>query len=182
MADRPPIRVPIVADEPLARQRLEDLLRAEAGVEIVASVDKPAFGAPHFVRGLVSGKLTRWQPGLAEALSEKSGVSEIHTTIEPDIQRAAENAVKSTLASLADKHVTAAAVLVLENATGDVLAYVGSPDFENAIALGEITQVPALFLIRRAGRIARQVAGYQSPAQLAQLVAPALPPRAAARP
>ena len=39
MVDRPPIRVLIVDDEPLARQRLEDLLRAEAGVEIVASVD-----------------------------------------------------------------------------------------------------------------------------------------------
>ena len=39
MAVRPPIPVLIVDDEPLARQRLEDLLRAEAGVEIVASVD-----------------------------------------------------------------------------------------------------------------------------------------------
>ena len=39
MAERPPIRVLIVDDEPLARQRLEDLLRAERGVEIVASVD-----------------------------------------------------------------------------------------------------------------------------------------------
>ena len=39
MADRPPIRVLIVDDEPLARQRLEDLLGAESGVEIVASVD-----------------------------------------------------------------------------------------------------------------------------------------------
>ncbi len=39
MADRPPIRVLIVDDEPLARQRLEDLMRAETGVEIVASVD-----------------------------------------------------------------------------------------------------------------------------------------------
>jgi two-component system, LytTR family, response regulator len=39
MAARPPIRVLIVDDEPLARQRLEDLLRAENGVEIVASVD-----------------------------------------------------------------------------------------------------------------------------------------------
>jgi two-component system LytT family response regulator len=39
MADRPPVRVLIVDDEPLARQRLEDLLRAEQGVEIVASVD-----------------------------------------------------------------------------------------------------------------------------------------------
>ena len=39
MADRPPIRVLIVDDEPLARQRVEDLLHAEEGVEIVASVD-----------------------------------------------------------------------------------------------------------------------------------------------
>jgi two-component system, LytTR family, response regulator len=42
MAERPPIRVLIVDDEPLARQRLEDLLRAERGVEIVASVDNGA--------------------------------------------------------------------------------------------------------------------------------------------
>jgi two-component system LytT family response regulator len=39
MAARPPLRVLIVDDEPLARQRLEDLLRDEPGVEIVASVD-----------------------------------------------------------------------------------------------------------------------------------------------
>jgi two-component system LytT family response regulator len=37
--DRPPIRVLIVDDEPLARQRIEDLLAAEDRVEIVASVD-----------------------------------------------------------------------------------------------------------------------------------------------
>jgi two-component system LytT family response regulator len=39
MADRKPIRVLIVDDEPLARQRVEDLLGAEENVEIVASVD-----------------------------------------------------------------------------------------------------------------------------------------------
>ncbi len=35
MAERKPLRVLIVDDEPLARQRLEDLLRGEPGVEIV---------------------------------------------------------------------------------------------------------------------------------------------------
>ena len=42
MPERPTIRVLIVDDEPLARQRLEDLLGAESGVEIVASVDNGA--------------------------------------------------------------------------------------------------------------------------------------------
>lgn len=42
MADRKPIRVLIADDEPLARQRLEDLLRVEEGVEIIASVDNGA--------------------------------------------------------------------------------------------------------------------------------------------
>ena len=39
MSARKPIRVLIVDDEPLARQRVEDLLDAEEAVEIVASVD-----------------------------------------------------------------------------------------------------------------------------------------------
>src|SRR3954467_12421664 len=39
MSDRKPIRVLIVDDEPLARQRVEDLLDAEEAVQIVASVD-----------------------------------------------------------------------------------------------------------------------------------------------
>ena len=42
MADRKPVRILIVDDEPLARQRVEDLLRAEEGVEVVASVDNGA--------------------------------------------------------------------------------------------------------------------------------------------
>jgi len=42
MTDRKPIRVLVVDDEPLARQRVEDLLGAEEAVEIVASVDNGA--------------------------------------------------------------------------------------------------------------------------------------------
>jgi two-component system LytT family response regulator len=51
MAERLPIRVLIVDDEPLARQRLEELLRDEPGVEIVASVDNGA-SAVEAVRSL----------------------------------------------------------------------------------------------------------------------------------
>lgn len=45
--------------------------------------------------------------------------------------------------------------------------------------LGVINAVPTIFLINRAGVIARRVEGYQSPAQLGVLIAPAVPPRCA---
>ncbi|HVJ90704.1 MAG TPA: penicillin-binding transpeptidase domain-containing protein, partial [Labilithrix sp.] len=111
---------------------------------LVAAIDKPAFGAPHFTNALVKGTLAEAQPELADALRDRAGLSEIHTTIDPDVQRAAEGAVTTTLASLADKHVTAAAVVALDNATGDLLAYVGSPDFYSVAALGQNDGVLAL--------------------------------------
>lgn len=117
---------------------IDEAAKERAALEpIVARVDKPAFGAPHFTRALVSGSLAAAQPGLAEALRDKTALSEIHTTLDPELQRAAEGAVTSALDALAPKHVTAAAVVVLENATGEVLAWVGSPDFYGAAALGQ---------------------------------------------
>jgi penicillin-binding protein 1C len=111
---------------------------------VVTALDRPAFGAPHLVRALVTGTLASAQPGLAEALRDRAALSELRTTIDPELQRTAESAVTSTLASLADKHVTAAAVVVLDNATGDVLAWVGSPDFHGVAALGQNDGVLAL--------------------------------------
>jgi len=111
---------------------------------VVTTIDKPSFGAPHLVRALVSGPLAIAQPALAEALRDRTALSELHTTIDPELQRAAEGAVITSLASLADKHVTAASVVVLDNATGDVLAWVGSPDFYGVAALGQNDGVLAL--------------------------------------
>ena len=78
------------------------------------------------------------------ALGDRSELAEIHTTIDRNVQRAAESAVSSTIATLAEKHVTAASVIVLDNATGNVVAWVGSPDFENAALLGQNDGVIAL--------------------------------------
>ncbi|MBX3219165.1 MAG: penicillin-binding protein 1C [Labilithrix sp.] len=124
---------------------IDDEAKARAVAEpIVARVDKPAFGAPHFTRALVAGTLAGTQPELAEAMRDRATLSEVHTTIDPELQRAAEGAVATTLDALARAHVTAAAVVVLENATGDVLAWVGSPDFHSAAALGQNDGVLAL--------------------------------------
>ena len=142
----------------LAKRRRDRVLRrmADAGMidegardralaePLVTALDKPAFGAPHLVRGLVSGPLAAAQPGLAQALADRSALSELRTTIDSELQRTAEGAVTTALASLADKHVTAGAVVVLDNATGDVLAWVGSPDFNGKEALGQNDGVLAL--------------------------------------
>lgn len=114
--------------------------------KIAVTIDKPSFGAPHFVRGIVKGtpSVVGVQRGLTEALEERSGVSSITTTLDPEIQKSAEAAVTTTLAALTDKHVTAASVVVIENTTGDVLAWVGSPDFFSETIGGQNDGVVAL--------------------------------------
>jgi penicillin-binding protein 1C len=134
-----------VLDRMVAAGMLDRDARDRAVAEpIVPNLEKPAFGAPHFVRGLVTGTLAGAQPGLTGALGADARLSEVRTTLDRELQRAAENAVTTTLASLEGKHVTAGAVVVLENATGDVLAYVGSRDFFDDAALGQNDGVRAL--------------------------------------
>jgi penicillin-binding protein 1C len=131
-----------MADAGMIDEAARDRALAEP---LVTALDKPTFGAPHLVRALVTGSaLAAAQPGLAEALRDRSALSELETTIDPELQRAAESAVTTALASLTDKHVTAGSVVVLDNATGDVLAWVGSPDFYGTAALGQNDGVLAL--------------------------------------
>ena len=92
---------------------------AEAG-PVILQQRAPAFGAPHFVRALLAGDL---------GVSPDAAGGTVTTTLDVDLQRAAELATQHVIGSLGDKHVTAASVVVLDNATGDILAYVGSPDF-----------------------------------------------------
>lgn len=127
-------------DRILERMAQAELLDAEGkeralAEPLVLSLEKPAFGAPHFVRGLVDRSVARLQPGLESELG--GAVESITTTIDADLQRTAEAAVTSTLASLRERHVTAAAVVVLDNATGDVLAWVGSAGFFDQTSLGQ---------------------------------------------
>jgi penicillin-binding protein 1C len=114
--------------------------RAVADGEPIAIVaSSPAFGAPHFTAGLLDGSLRALQPGLAF-----SNASRIQTTLDGALQRQAETAVSAALARVADKNVTAASVVVIDNATGDVLAWVGSPDVFDVAHLGANDGVVAL--------------------------------------
>ncbi len=68
----------------------------------------------------------------------------VRTTIDRGLQRFVEAQVREVLAALASRHVTDAAVLVVDNHTGVVLAYAGSPDYFSDSALGRNDGVQAL--------------------------------------
>jgi len=122
-------------DRVLARMVNGGWLAGDAAVRakdepIVTPARRASFGAPHLVNALLAGGLADAQPGLREALAG-SPVARVRTTIDRELQRVAETQVAKTVATLRerDKGMTAASAIVVDNATGDVLAYVGSPDF-----------------------------------------------------
>ncbi len=77
-----------------------------------------AFRAPHFVE-----RVLRELPNGAHG--------EVFTTLDGELQAAAEAVVHEEVMRLRERNVGHAAVLVLDNATGEVLAYVGSADFHD---------------------------------------------------
>ncbi len=75
--------------------------------------------APHFIF---------W---LTEQLPENHPAI-IHTTLDRSLQQFVETQVQQTVRSLSSQNVQHGAALVLDNHTGEVLAYVGSPDYFGA--------------------------------------------------
>jgi penicillin-binding protein 1C len=124
-----------LADAGLATR--DEVLRAQHEPLVIAPAGGGS-GAPHLVRGLMSGAVD-------EALGPlRNRASELTLTIDRGLQREIEVLAQQTVKSLASRHVTAAAVVVLDNATGEILAYVGSPDIEDAAHLGHNDGVLAL--------------------------------------
>ena len=78
------------------------------------------FAAPHFTARVLS-----WAEG-EEALG---AVGRIRTSLDVELQRELEAEVRHTVDVLRDRNVEQAAAVVLDNETGEVLAWVGSPDF-----------------------------------------------------
>ncbi|GJQ21941.1 MAG: penicillin-binding protein 1A [Bacteroidia bacterium] len=89
------------------------------------------FRAPHLV-----------EMAAAKA-SECAGATLVKTTIDYEKQRDIEWLVRGHLRSLRDKHVTNAAVVVLDNKTMEVVALVGSADYFNPRIQGQVNGVLA---------------------------------------
>ena len=84
-------------------------------------------------------------PHLAARLLKTPGVR-VATTLDADLQRYAVDVLRDHLAELADRAVGDGAVIVLDNATGDVLAWVGSSG-----QLSSAAQVDGVIAPRQAG-------------------------------
>lgn len=98
--------------------RAEDVRRADEEPVLGLDAGSP-FLAPHFTTHV-----------LEEAGRDGSAPSgEWRTTLDLGLQEALEAEVRHTVEVLRDKGVAHAALVVLDNADGDVLAWVGSPDF-----------------------------------------------------
>jgi penicillin-binding protein 1C len=119
-----------------AMQRTGAVNGEEARVAAAAPWDLvPAvhpFAAPHLVTELL---LRRAELGLGRA-------AEVVTTIDAGLQHAVEEALRAELAS--DGRIGQAAALVVDNATGQVLAYAGSADFLDVEHEGQNDGVRAL--------------------------------------
>lgn len=87
----------------------------------LAALKTPPFSAPHFCE---------------EVLRTSPGVAVIRSTLDPQIQRIAEKCLQQQLESLSGVHN--GSVVIIENATGAVLALAGSPDFMSQEDSGQV--------------------------------------------
>ena len=89
--------------------------------------------APHFV--VYVRQLLEQQYGTAALYRE--GLK-VYTTISPTMQTVAEQVAREQIAKLKDKHVTNAALVALDAHTGEILAMLGSVDFNDKEIDGQV--------------------------------------------
>ncbi|MHC5594717.1 MAG: penicillin-binding protein 1C [Nostoc sp.] len=122
--------------------------RTPAEKVVFQSRQRGIIAAPHFLFWLANQipPNTLEKEGLIPPL--KRGVrgdqSVIRTTINRPLQQFVEAQVQQVISSLATNNVHDAAALVIDNHSGEVLAYVGSPDYFNEAKLGRNDGVKAL--------------------------------------
>ncbi len=132
LARAPSSRNPLVDPTRAAERRLLGLrLLGEAGYATTAEIERarrePLLGppgarpflAPHF-----TSRVLLWGEASGRALD-----GTWRTSLDLSLQSALESEVRHTVDLLADRGVRQAAVVVLDNRSGEILAYVGSPDF-----------------------------------------------------
>lgn len=113
----------------------EQRLRAESQ-KIVFADNKTDIQAPHFVMYVKQFLVEKY----GEEMVEKGGL-EVTTTLDYSVQKMAEEVVRDEIDKLANLRVTNGAVLVIEPETGEILAMVGSKNYFDTEAGGNVNVV-----------------------------------------
>ncbi|MBU1534964.1 penicillin-binding protein 1C, partial [Myxococcota bacterium] len=121
----------------IANNKLAKEARFALAEPITVEAPGVPFEAPHFTRRLRSGLLSGEQ-------RINGRMNEVHSSLDMRLQRRVESIVKRETARLKSRRVTNGAVVVLDNKTGDVLAYVGSADYSDKAHQGAVDGVVAL--------------------------------------
>jgi penicillin-binding protein 1C len=118
----------MVQDQYISRNQAERAYTEEISL---APRQQGIIAAPHFLFWVAS-QLPQQHP------------SQIRTTLDRPLQQFVEAQVQQVLRTLAPHNVHQATALVIDNHTGEILAYVGSPDYFNEAKLGRNDGVQAL--------------------------------------
>lgn len=98
------------------------------------------FAAPHFVT-YVRQELEKFIP--PEVIYQEPGLR-VKTTLNPRLQAIAEEEVRNQVDALAGRHVTNGALVALDVKTGQILAMVGSKDFQDDTINGQVNVATSL--------------------------------------
>ncbi|MEA5551696.1 penicillin-binding protein 1C [Anabaena cylindrica UHCC 0172] len=115
---------------------------------VFQSREQGIIAAPHFLFWLATQNTPPLIPprlrggGLEQERAMES--SPVQTTINRPLQQFVEAQVQQVIDSLAVNNVHDAAAVIIDNYSGEVLAYVGSPDYFNDVKLGRNDGVQAL--------------------------------------
>ncbi|MDO9405468.1 MAG: penicillin-binding protein 1C [Polaromonas sp.] len=105
--------------------------------------------APHFARRVLAQQLTANHAPLAASTKPATSASapaEVHTSLRAPLQRFAVQTLTQHLRELRGRHVEDGAIVVLDNASGEVLAWVGSSG-----ELSGAAQVDGVLALRQPG-------------------------------
>jgi penicillin-binding protein 1C len=108
----------------------DEVERARAEPIAVAATGG-SLGAPHLVRAVMAGSVD------LAAGPMRDRTRELTLTVDRHLQRELEVLARDAVRALGPKHVSAAAIVAIENESGEILAYVGSPDVDDAAHLGQ---------------------------------------------
>lgn len=135
--DRAQTRFDYVLDRLIATGKLTEQDRDNiSSKDIVFFPYQSTISAPHFVFAVLD-ELESTIPDIA------TGGYAVRTTLDPDLQRAAEQSVLNRITGLKKQNVGNAAVVALDPRTGDELAYVGSAGYFNESISGAIDMAQA---------------------------------------